>query len=99
MAIREYDRSSQMAVSENLLEGSAEPSALLYKIRPALRAMNADLPVSPGDTYLLPASRALKDTVFPSLCKTEFDFPEIFRHIKPQAQINLIFLIAFPHIF
>lgn len=61
--------------------------------------MNADLPVSPGYTHLLPASWALKDAVFPPLCETEFDFPGIFRHIKPQAQISLIFLVAFPYIF
>ena len=76
-----------------------QPSALLYKIRPALRTVNADLPVPPGYAHLLSAVRALKDAVFPALRETEFDFPEIFRHIKPQAQINLILLVEFTHIF
>lgn len=92
-------RLKTIAASKNLLAGSAKPSALLYKIRPALRTVNADLPVPPGYAHLLSAVRALKDAVFPALRETEFDFPEIFRHIKPQAQINLILLVAFTHIF
>ena len=88
-----------IAASTNLLAGSAKPSAPLYKIRPALRTVNTDLPMPPGYAHLLSAVRALKDAVFPALRETEFDFPEIFRHIKPQAQINLILLVAFTHIF
>ena len=76
-----------------------QPSAPLYKIRPALRTVITDLPMPPGYAHLLSAVRALKDAVFPALRETEFDFPEIFRHIKPQAQINLILLVAFTHIF
>lgn len=74
-------------------------SALSYKIRPTLRAVDTHLSMSPGNTHLLFAFRAFIYAILSSLCKTEFHLSPIFRHIKPVTQKDLVLLVSFAHIF